>query len=714
MLSLFSDGFSKDLALVIVVTVAVGSILAYGAALAVDSYFGDTVTGLIGEFGQYDVIVHVREEARKAALGELRRVMDERIPGARLKEGLTIAGRANFFVSIPEPFKTRETFESLPSILSNISGGNGYTLIVEPSIAVRNVHRGVRNDLAKEMGLLPGVRFAFRDGSSTVAVLSSADRSQEVADAAKRLLGRYTIVQARFPLGYDAEDPVRMGNEMVASLRERYPGALLSNVTASDQSPEMESFIKALLEMRRFLLSYASKVTISLGSQDLLPMVGDEFVLQGSSPKPLGSGQVTMVENVVVQAIEVKPGVVRGMIVQGDVSQLGETSTQDAYWLVDSGQAGGRVGRATIQNERYRLSRTIQDSVKLLEQLGGLTRDADQAVNNASATLRTFQDALIQLEGLRQQIRQLQGLASEGSGTQQVLVSLVLSALFKSMGGSEGRPSFESLGDLDVKAMQDSVESIAARVHAVQTIDFKEIVGQITRVRETLPNLRDDEIGRSVRLIDRYIEGQVIPGTSIELLVGPSVDVKSVEKQVKHLVGNDYVSVFSMPAGVVNPDARVILFQVLKQVRQTIAGMLAVVFTLLVLALDFSTVMSVMRHMVRRSRLREGFPGLLADPVKAFGFGLGAFLLTAIYKASGGAIPLVNTAHIALLGGILGLSSAVLSERLSPVDSEEILAGEALGLRYVHIMREIVIPSARPGLTQILNRRKMANYARSV
>ena len=41
------------------------------------------------------------------------------------------------------------------------------------------------------------------------------------------------------------------------------------------------------------------------------------------------------------------------------------------------------------------------------------------------------------------------------------------------------------------------------------------------------------------------------------------------------------------------------------------------------------------------------------------------------------------------------------------MSEDEILAGQSLGMSFEEIMREIVIPGARPGLLQRLNRRRL-------
>ena len=63
------------------------------------------------------------------------------------------------------------------------------------------------------------------------------------------------------------------------------------------------------------------------------------------------------------------------------------------------------------------------------------------------------------------------------------------------------------------------------------------------------------------------------------------------------------------------------------------------------------------------------------DPVKLLGIGLGAILLTLIYVAAKAQIPLVNLGHVALVGGLLGLFTAAFSDKFSPVDTHEAMAG---------------------------------------
>jgi len=86
---------------------------------------------------------------------------------------------------------------------------------------------------------------------------------------------------------------------------------------------------------------------------------------------------------------------------------------------------------------------------------------------------------------------------------------------------------------------------------------------------------------------------------------------------------------------------------------------------------------------------------------------VGAVLLTAMFVLARGGIPYLPWVCVPLIGAVLGLIVACYTEKISPISDEEIMAGQSLGLSMDGIMREIVIPSGRPGLLQKLNQRKV-------
>lgn len=102
MYALVRGGFILDVAAVLLVTIILGSFVAAGIASAADDFFVHTVSDVVGEYGEYDLIVHVRTESRREALRALRATLRAKLPGARVKESATVLSVSNFLVSLPK------------------------------------------------------------------------------------------------------------------------------------------------------------------------------------------------------------------------------------------------------------------------------------------------------------------------------------------------------------------------------------------------------------------------------------------------------------------------------------------------------------------------------------------------------------------------------------------------------------------------------------
>ncbi len=678
MLSFFRDGFYQDLLILLIVTIIVGAVFSQGIAWAIDTYFGDTLDGMIGEYGEYDLVLHIRDEAKEAALRELERIGDQSFPGYKLNQTLTIAGQANFFFGLPAEFRTKEVLESITSYFGAVPGLNGYTLMVEPSVLIRGVHPSVRQELREQLEDLPGVKFTVRDGANLVIVLDSEDSVPQVTKQVQSLLKQYQILELRFPMGFEVDTQL-VGDQALAILanqlgaKNRY-----ENVTSAEYGEDLDAFLKTLVEMRDFLTSYASKVLITPDPQVRLA-VGERILFAEPSDST---------EEIIVEVTGVFGELIQGMIVQGQPVQSTDKLVQSGYRYLGDGSLGEYVGEVTIENERYRLAYAIDESLRLLEELEELAVQASEAVANGEAVLTTFQEALMQLEVLQVQMHQLnEGIAQGAIKT--------------------GEGSLDSLQNLDIEEMRQSLLGISEQIANVQAIDVAAIIQQIGFVRDTLPDLRDEEIGQSIRLINTYLGGQVIPGERIQILVrGSHLDEKELETLFRSELDNPYLHTYSTSVGMVNPDARGEIFRILKEVRSIVAGMLSIIFTLVVLVLDHATIFSTLKFLrscekpIKRRFLR------IFDPLFLLGGVVGSIILTSVYYLSRAQIPLVTLPVVLLLGFGLGVLVVVFAERFSPVHSMEVMAGQSLGLSNVQIMREVVIPPSRPGLMNLLNRWK--------
>lgn len=710
MFSFFRDGFYKDFVVLLILTILLGTVFSAGIAWALDAYFGDTLNEMIGEYGQYDIILHIQEDAKEAAFRELERIQEQQFPGARLSETISLAGQANFFFGLPEEFRTKETMTNLASYFAAVPGLTGHTIISDPSLLIRNVHGSVADVLAEKIEQIPGVRFTFPDVGNIIVLLEEPSLSRTVEAHVNQLIDEYQLVELRFPMGFEV-DTQQVGAQAIQVLKETLPGRKYSNVTAAQYGEDLNAFLKTLVEMRDFLMSYASKVRITADPEAHL-IIGEQIAIQADGAAPLKEGGLLTDDNVVIEITAVSGGTAEGMIIRGEIAPSMESLKQTGYRVFSDGQIARPIGEVEVENERYRLAYAIDESLRLLEELEVLSVQAADAVDNADAVLNTFQEALLQLEVLQVQMRQLnEGIAGGGSASsEQLLMSLLINGLFQSLAQAAmqaGENSLDSLENLDVAAMRASLEQISSQIANVQSIDVQAIIRQIQYVRDTLPMLGDEEIGRSIRLINTYIAGQVIPGERIQILVEEgSVDEGQVEKLLREHLDNPYLNIYSTSVGVINPDARSEIIRLLTEVRAIIAGLLAVVFTSAIMILDHSTLFSTLKYLKRAGKEKVSRWKRLLDPVYILGGILGAVILGAVYSLSGAQIPYMSLSSITLIGLIIGILVACFAERFSPVNAKEVMAGQALGLSNVQIMREIVIPSSRPGLMNFLNRWK--------
>jgi hypothetical protein len=703
MLDFFRDGFYKDLVLLLVISIILGAAFSQGVAWAIDTYFGDTLDQMIGEYGEYDLILHIREEAKEAALRELQRIGEQSFPGYKLNETLTIAGQANVFFGLPPQFRTREVLESITSYFGAVPGLNGYTLMAEPSVLIRGVHPGVREELREEIEELKGVSFTVKDGNNLVVLTEKEDDLPQVTAGIEGILAQYQILELRFPMGFEV-DTQEVGNKALEILRAQESSASrYANVTSAQYGEDLDAFLKTLVEMRDFLGSYASKVRIS-PSPGISLSVGERIVLEAVGE---------MQEELIIEVTGVFGDLAEGMIIQGSPVQSMDRVVQQGYRLLGEGEQGDYIGEVEIENERYRLAYAVDESLRLLAELEELAVQASSAVDNAEAVLTTFQEALMQLEVLQVQMRQLNEGIAKGdakSSGEQFLVTLLLNGLFQTLAQGvihTGEESLDSLQNLDIEEMRSSLDGISTQIANVQEIDVAAIMEQIGFVRDTLPDLSDAEIGQSIRLINTYLGGQVIPGERVQLLIqGEAPNEKELETIFQTELENPYLHTYSTSAGMVSPDARGEIFRILKEVRSIVAGMLAIIFTMIVLALDHAAIFSTLKQLRAGKKARTKRWMRILDPLLLFGGVLGSGLLTSIYYLAKGQIPFFSPVAVAALGFVLGVVLVVFAERFSPVDSMELMAGQSLGLSNVQIMREVVIPPSRPGLLNLLNRFK--------
>lgn len=250
MLGLVRGGYGRDLFALFLLTVLLGGALVGGLTRGVDRHFEGAVSELIGTPGEYDILIHLRADVGTEGIDALAARFETIAPGFSLKVGPTLAGRMNLFVGVPDARRDSRFFESLNEELRNLPGFDGYTLVVEPSVIVKDAHPLVRERLMAEIERMSEVRFAFEHAASLWVVLSDRSGAETVRSELKRITERMSVVDVRFPLPLDAATRTRTEARILDELSVEFPHLTFKNLSANGES---DSLSQDLIEVRRLL-----------------------------------------------------------------------------------------------------------------------------------------------------------------------------------------------------------------------------------------------------------------------------------------------------------------------------------------------------------------------------------------------------------------------------------------------------------------------------
>lgn len=774
--SIFQNSIQRDILTLVIVSVLIGSLLAGSVSMAANTYFSKTLANLVGDYGEYDIIIQVREENREDAAVQIAKIVNDVFVGGKIKEGPTITGKTPFFIALPDQYKTQKVYEELSKTFGGIPGGASVGVMTEPRLTVRGVPEGAKSMLMEKIAEMDGVRFAFRDGTSVGVILTSLDKSAAVNTAIKSVLANYQVIEVSFPVGSEPANPVRLGEAIAESMQKDLRLEYAKNVSIDGKNDDMTYMVSTMLELKRFLQAYASQITVTPGAGTKLAK-GDIVVFPGTTAQPLQIGGTPAKGNVVVQITATGAnGAVEGRVTEGDASWLAAAAGSATGYKLEKNVISGQVATAAYKNPRQELSNALTETGKLVGQIPGFAQDAKSLssvalgtldnygsgvyaleqtlsslqaaggtiqaatsalagidtssirgqLNNSSSTLgglantlqvfrvvngdvgstiNTLSSAQQNLNSLSSNLAQLDSVAANARRAKSAIDNIVVN----------GQTSLDTLRAFDVNGARSSLTSANTRLGELQQINAPMVSAQVQYLASSVPNLKDDEISHSIDLLDKFIAGQVIPGARIQILTTSNVDINTVTPVVYNKAGHNNASLYSTALGVIEPDPRGELYQVLSEVKSILAGMTAIIVTILFLGLDHTAIMTV----IRRKRLNKKVPVTgwhrvierititFTAPERRYGMGVGAVMLTAMFILSGGGIPYLPWIGVPFLGAMLGLVVACYTEKISPIAGEEVMAGEALGLSMDEIMREIVIPSGRPGLMQKLNQRKV-------
>jgi hypothetical protein len=404
------DTFVKDILILLVVGVTVSALFAAGFAMATDKYFAKAVTGIMGDFGQYDLLFQGKQELKGALERQIRAVIAERFPGATLKPGISLIGKTSFFLTLPAKYKTKAVFDNLSYYFNNLPGNGNFSIMTEPRINISSVPSGVFELLSGQVEQIPGVLFTFHDGNSIGIILKNTRVSETVQRRIKQIINRYQILEVRLNTGHSRPELLTMGKRVSQSLLRLSGVSYARDLSLNDGANDYQYMVNTLVGIKQFLLAYATEVSINPAAGQN-PAVGDLVVIKGKGTQS-EPGTLLNPLDVVVKVTANDAAGIQGLITQGDAAYLGDSQ---AYQLLPGDKIGAAIGTIFVTSRKTQLAYALDQGAYLLKQVQGALDDYDRANGGPSLTLTEFKKVATQLNTVKQALNLIKANVSGGN-----------------------------------------------------------------------------------------------------------------------------------------------------------------------------------------------------------------------------------------------------------------------------------------------------------
>ncbi|MBE3583550.1 MAG: hypothetical protein IMX01_05490 [Limnochordaceae bacterium] len=723
-LEFWRDGLVRQVAGVLLLTLTVVAGGSWLASRTTQSVLGRVVDQYTGDGGRYDLLVQLQVGAG-GSRQDLQRLLERELPGARVHPGVVLGGQENDFVTLPDELLRPDVLNSLDRILGQLPGYTGYTLLLQPVLTLSRVQEPWRQAVEELAADQPGVRLTFWHGNDLVLLLQDASAVTPVRQAWQRWLGQRTLFQLQLPPGYELAQAQTVAQRVAARWRAQHPDIPLFPLTGGGTASaggDGIAPIASLPSVTRLLDLYVTRVSLPLPS-DLESHVqtGQQWLVvpQSGAAIPAAGGRAGSERpsgTVLAQVIAVTPAhgdsqpTATAVVTQGRWQGGG----QGKIYLWQKGAAGRSLGQAVVHSPRQELANQLEHVAELTS--GGAGRAGGPGL---AQTLADVDQALAAVQALPQQLAQAMAQVTSPGQQNQLLVQLALRTLAgkwldqaSSSGGAAGG-SNGLLGDISAQQVERLRSELRAVQHGLAGLDGpagQSLREQLETLVASLRQLDDGELGQSWLALRQLQVDQLSVAGQVAWWGSPRVDLSSLQTLVERELGQQPgLRLVALPAATLVPDARTELMQMVERSSHLVGVVVAAGLTLLALLLDQATLLATWKGVVRTKGRgwQKGHPWLYrwwqgAGPI-AYGLLVGLALMVAGLLAATAGRPGHGVWLAAVLGGAaVGMWIAVLAERLSPVATDQVLAGESLALSYRQIMTEIVVPAGRPGLYQLV------------
>ncbi len=770
---LLRTDFKKDLLILLIITILIGTFLVVGGGYLTEKYFSEMVNDIIGEYGEYDFIFTLAADKEDIALKQINNLIDNNFPGIKISPGPNVIGSANYLLKIPEKYKNKTFFENIRKYFADIPGLMDINIISEPRLIVRNFRGESLKEIKPKIEKIDGIDFTYEIGDGFDVIVEKVELLSGVEDKINKVLADYKLFEVRYPLDQNPDDLEKLKKEII-NIASELGLKNITDVTGNVDSSRT-SLLKSLNQMKAFLLSYATKIVVGnieegskiyTGSKLFIETPEGKVILkvidhdhneltaliqEGEIPDTefhavylqesgeyVGEGEINNPRQNLAEALErlndISPGL-KGFIDQSEELIAYSERINDDLKAINEGitkfnDTSTEINEMLYVWEEEQLSFFLSELQNVLNEIennaGNINEIQKQMINtsnNLKEGARLIEERIIfvprsnelykQLNDLKNVFLKLSSLLDENYDLTKNDTSN-FDALLSSLADSREKIGYlidveKTLNQgIDIKEVSESLEGVKKSAELIQKGDLQEeitslqellidiqtshlpvILEQLQYIQNSLPDMEEKEIIETINLIDSYIAGEVIPGDQIQLLIKDDYDEKELGNKVENLIGNSGVSLVTLEAGKLQSNPRGEIFNLLRQVKAVISIIIALIFTLFILIMDQSLLVSVIR-------LNNG-NGYI------YNFISGSIIFVLIYHFSGISFPYLNVFINLIAGGLLGILVALFSNMLNPVNREEWEAGKALGFSPAEIMYEIIIPAGKPGLLYLLN-----------
>ena len=759
MYTLIRDGFWKDLIVVILVSILVGSLFVTGVSYASNAFLGKTVSGLAGESGEYDIIVHTKldmaDDAESVLLG-----MAKGFEGMQIVRTVNLLARANFFVSLGTE-KTNQNVVNFLSGMSQVPGYSGSTIIMEPRLTISGVADRTYQIIKDEICQLDGVDFVFKFGNDIQIICISTESIGEVEKGLSEILDRYHVAEVKFKegAGDDVLDKGELENRIKAALDVNSNEISVYNIPINSSKQNAAQMLKVMTQMRDLLEGWKTSVEITgISNQDKGLTIGSRLVLSSSDLE----GQRPEDDDIVVEVTEVKEGRCFADVVSGDTGHLSVPVELYAY-VLNGEKAGKRSGTAVVNNPRT-ASRAAVDDVKnlalnaettmkgiidsvqssidaagfyeiALDSLVTLQRALEgMGITSDSAELNLNPENVEYLAGIMETVcnalDKLEKLASgvsfftntydallDNIGTLKDTIKgfsqKVDSVLTSVQNGGEfadflsdivtvAEVIMVKMNELDPIAMKESLNEMQERMSSMPIEEFSGMANELETLKSSLPSFSDAEISEAVSLLETYMENESFEEKAQFLIkYEQNEDVESLNRSIQTALEDVAESAYVMDVGIVQSGVRGEVDKLLSNVKSLVASMMTAIFVLYVMLFDHAQLMAFSVSRITYDLKRKWVQLACYAFATALSITFGIFAI--VQKSVGG----LNSLYFLLIGAVVALITIMCCRNFAKIDVDEIEACYAFGVRETDTVREVVIPSGKPGLLGLINRGRL-------